>query len=339
MPEGPTILMMAEEARKFVGKTVRDASGNGKLDYARMQGRRVKAIRSFGKLFLVEFAGFALRAHLLLFGSYRIDARRDRPPRLHLAFANGELHIYGGALKYLDGPLAEAFDWRVDVLSDAWDPAKARKALRARPDTLACDALLDQDTFAGVGNIIKNEVLHRIGVHPAARLGELPPAKRAALVKDARAYSFQFLAWKRVGALRRNLRVHRRGNCADCGSPLRLAVLGETKRRAFWCDACQPLPAGADAARATGTPFKTDGWWARRNEADRAARAAAGKTPQEAAKAAAKAAKTARKTVKAPKKAAKTSKKAAKKAPKRVPMARKAGKPTSTAGKTPSRAE
>ena len=248
MPEGPTILMMAEEARKFVRRTVRDASGNAKLDYARMVGRRVKSIRSFGKLFLVEFAGFSLRAHLLLFGSYRIDDTRDRAPRLHLAFDNGELNVYGGALKYIEGPLDEAFDWRGDVLSDAWDPAKARRTLRARPDLLACDALLDQAVFAGVGNIIKNEVLHRVGVHPAAELGDLPAAKLAALVKDARAFSFQFLEWKRAGVLRRNLRVHKRRHCADCGSPLRLAVLGQTQRRAFWCDTCQPLPAGGTRA-------------------------------------------------------------------------------------------
>ena len=31
---------------------------------------------------------------------------------------------------------------------------------------MVCDALLDQTVFAGVGNIIKNEVLFRTGVHP-----------------------------------------------------------------------------------------------------------------------------------------------------------------------------
>ena len=38
-----------------------------------------------------------------------------------------------------------------------WDPAAARRKLRARPDAVVCDALLDQDVFAGVGTIIKNE--------------------------------------------------------------------------------------------------------------------------------------------------------------------------------------
>ena len=42
-------------------------------------------------------------------------------------------------------------------MADEWDPAAARRKLRARPDALVCVALLDQDVFAGVGNIIKNE--------------------------------------------------------------------------------------------------------------------------------------------------------------------------------------
>ena len=220
MPEGPTILMMAEEAAKFVGRPVREASGNAKLAYSRLLRRKPIAIRSFGKQFLVDFGTFYLRAHLLLFGSYRIDETREKPPRLALRFANGELNIYGGSVRLVDGALADDYDWRIDVLSDDWDPARARRTLRARPDTLACDILMDQNVFAGVGNIIKNEVLHRIGVHPAARLDELSAPKRAALVKDAREFSFQVLAWRRRNVLRKHLRVHKRKYCADCGTEL-----------------------------------------------------------------------------------------------------------------------
>ena len=59
-------------------------------------------------------------------------------------------------------------------MNDDWDPKKAKKKLKAAPDMLACDALLDQNIFAGSGNIIKNEVLFRIFVHPASKVGNLP---------------------------------------------------------------------------------------------------------------------------------------------------------------------
>jgi endonuclease-8 len=77
-------------------------------------------------------------------------------------------------LKLIEGDLNGIYDWSADVMNENWDAAKARKKLRAIPKTLVCDALLDQTIFAGVGNIIKNEVLFRIKVHPKTRVGNLP---------------------------------------------------------------------------------------------------------------------------------------------------------------------
>ncbi|HRO68823.1 MAG TPA: hypothetical protein PK951_00545 [Chitinophagaceae bacterium] len=42
---------------------------------------------------------------------------------------------------------------------------------------MVCDALLDQEIFSGVGNIIKNEVLYRIRVHPESLIGDIPLKK------------------------------------------------------------------------------------------------------------------------------------------------------------------
>lgn len=241
MPEGPSILILREAAAKFRGKTVRAVTGNSSLDLGRMQGRRVVALRSWGKHFLIEFRGFTLRVHLLMFGSYAIDERKDRPPRASLRFDNGELNLYSCSLRYLEGDLDDHYDWRADVLSDAWDPALARRKLKAMPQTLVTDALLDQDTFAGVGNIIKNEVLFRIGVHPLSTVGKLPPRKLGQLIKEARQYSFDFLAWKRDFVLRKHWLVHTRRECPRCGGPLTKAYLGKTNRRTFFCPNCQAL--------------------------------------------------------------------------------------------------
>ena len=101
MPEGPSIVILREEAATFRGKTVREVSGNSKLDLARMRGRNVVALRSWGKHFLIEFRGFSLRAHLLLFGSYLIDAEKESTPRVSLRFDNGTLNLYASSLKYI----------------------------------------------------------------------------------------------------------------------------------------------------------------------------------------------------------------------------------------------
>jgi endonuclease-8 len=246
MPEGPTIVILSEECAKFTGKPVRRAEGNTtKIDPARMLGKKVRAFRSWGKHFLVEFSGFTLKVHFLLFGSYRIDEPKENAkPRLSLGFSNGELNLYACQVQYLEGPLGEIYDWRSDVMAEEWDPALARRKLRAMPDALVCDALLDQQVFAGVGNIIKNEVLFRIRVSPLSTVGALPPRKLAELVREARTYSFQFLEWKKAYVLRQHWLAHRKSTCPRCGIKLRLQHLGRTHRRAFWCEHCQKLYGG-----------------------------------------------------------------------------------------------
>ncbi len=239
MPEGPSIVILREAAAKFRGKTVRRATGNSSLDLTRMEGRRVKALRSWGKHFLIEFSGFSLRVHMLMFGSYRIDERKPSPPRVSLQFDNGELNIYASSLKYVEGPLDASYDWRTDVMNDAWDPRLARRRLKQQPDTLVCDALLDQDLFAGVGNIIKNEVLFRQRVHPESKVGDLPPRVLGKVIADAREYSFRFLEWKRAFELKKHWQIHTRRTCPNCGGPVSKTYPGKSRRRTFFCPNCQ----------------------------------------------------------------------------------------------------
>ncbi len=239
MPEGPSIVILREQAAEFAGKVIRHAEGNAKIDMTLLQRKRVRALRSFGKQFLIDLGSVSIRVHLLMFGSYRINERKDAEPRLSLAFAKGELNFYSCSVRLLEEPLDDVYDWRADVMSDAWDPALARKKLRAMPQTLVCDALLDQEVFAGVGNIIKNEVLYRIRVHPLSTLGALPPRKLRELVDQARTYAFDFLAWKKAFVLRKHWLVHNRARCPIHDIPLQRGHLGKTHRRSFFCELCQ----------------------------------------------------------------------------------------------------
>ena len=243
MPEGPSIVILKQQASRFAGQAVREVSGNSRQDLQRMQGRRVRATCSWGKHFLVDFDGFALRVHLLLFGSYRIDDPKPGvAPRVHLGFDDGRLDLYACSVRYLEGSLDEHYDWSVDVMADAWDPAKARQRLRASPRVIAADALLDQDWFAGVGNIIKNEVLHRIRVHPESTIGALSARKLGELVAQARDYSFDFYEWKKAYVLKQHYQVHTKTICPRDGQRLAFrAHLGTRKRRAFFCERCQKL--------------------------------------------------------------------------------------------------
>jgi endonuclease-8 len=241
MPEGPSIVILKEEVGDFKNKKVINVTGNTKTDVKWIEGKKIIDFKSWGKHFLICFDSATIRIHFLLFGSYRINETKPAPPRLHLGFAKGELNFYASSVQLIEGDLDEIYDWSADVMNDAWDPRKVRVKLKAKPSMLVCDALLDQSIFAGVGNIIKNEVLFRIKVHPKSRIGRLPAAKLSALIKEARNYSFDFLEWKKKFVLKKHWLAHTKKICPRCNIPLVKEYLGKTNRRSFFCNNCQVL--------------------------------------------------------------------------------------------------
>jgi endonuclease-8 len=251
MAEGPSIVLLKERAARFLGREIVSVEGNTPIEKERLIGRHVLELRSFGKHFLVELGRFSLRVHLLMLGSYCINERKDKPIRLGLGFAGGDaINFYSCSVKFLDEPLDDVYDWRSDVLADRWDPALARQKLRALPQTLVCDALLDQSIFAGVGNVIKNEIFFRLRLHPLSTVGALPPRKLRELVTQARQYTFEFLEWKRADmdgnklvwqgdTLSGHWLVHNKKTCPRCDVALIKAHLGILDRRSFYCENCQ----------------------------------------------------------------------------------------------------
>jgi len=106
MPEGPSIVILKDEAQSLVGRRIVAVEGNTRIDKERLVGQRIVALRSWGKHFLVELPTFALRVHFLMFGSYRIDARKEAEPRLGLRFARGgEFNLYTCSVRFIEEPL------------------------------------------------------------------------------------------------------------------------------------------------------------------------------------------------------------------------------------------
>ncbi|MEJ7738813.1 MAG: DNA-formamidopyrimidine glycosylase family protein [Chitinophagaceae bacterium] len=239
--EGPSIVILREQAQPFEGKPVLRVQGNSKIDQQRISNQHVMKFKSWGKHFLIGFSGFYLRVHFLMFGSYRINETKQATPRLSLQFDNGEINLYSCGLKLVDEEMDKGYDWDVDVLSETWKPLKAKKALQKNASTMVCDALLDQDIFAGVGNIIKNEVLYRIKVHPETKIESLPPAKLNALIREARNYSFDFYHWKKKFELKKHWLIYNKKKCLSCKLPVHKIYSGNLKRRSFVCNACQRL--------------------------------------------------------------------------------------------------
>ena len=209
MPEGPVILLMKEHLQKFVGEQVVDVSGS-EIEESLIKGKTLKEIKLFGKQTYLIFDEINIRIHLLMFGSYEID-RQIQPNenlRLGLSFKNGKALFYTCSVKLSPNNFLETIDWEADVMSDIWNPEKAKTKLKANPKMMICDALMNQDIFSGVGNIIKNEALFRTAIQPESLIENIPSKKLNDLISEARDFSFDFYKWKREGVLRKKFQVY-----------------------------------------------------------------------------------------------------------------------------------
>lgn len=241
MPEGPSIVILKELVQPFIGKKIINVEGNSKMDIQRMSSHKILDFKSWGKHFLICFENFAVRIHFMLFGSYRINEFKEAKPRLSLQFEDEEINFYACSIQIIDEDVNNMYDWTGDVMNNDWNAEKAHKKLLAQPTTLVCDALLDQNIFAGVGNIIKNEVLFRIKVHPESEMGALPAEQLNALITEARIYSFDFLEWKKNFVLKKHWLAHTKKICPRDNVEFIKKYAGKTKRRTFFCTVCQKL--------------------------------------------------------------------------------------------------
>jgi endonuclease-8 len=251
MPEGPSILILKEKVQQFKGKTVVAAScNNGTLDTSILINQPVTDFKSWGKHFLICFPAFTVRIHLMMFGTYRINTGTEKPPRLHLAFEDGtELNFSACLLQLIEEPLDEVYDWAADVMDPNWDTAKAIKKMKAIPTLLACDALMDQQLFSGVGNIIKNEVLFRSRIHPESLVAAIPLKKKREMIAEAIKYSFEFLEQKKKGVLKRNWQAYHKKECPRDHIPFMEKDTGKSHRASFYCEVCMiKYAAAADKA-------------------------------------------------------------------------------------------
>ena len=116
----------------------------------------------------------------------------------------------------------------------------ALRKVRRHPRAEIADVLLDQSIFAGVGNIIKNEVLFRTRTSPMARVGRPLGAKTAGQSSRTHArFHFAFSNSAGQFALRKNLEIYGRSVCPSCGGRVSRKIHGDRARRSFFCVDCQ----------------------------------------------------------------------------------------------------
>lgn len=248
--EGPSLLLAAEQLAPFVGKVIKGVSGNSKAGIDRLFKKKILAIFAHGKQLIFQFDSFALRIHFMLYGSFKATVNgvevtgdypaKNKPVRLRLDLSNGHIDMYNCSVKFIESDnVYDSFDFSIDTLSEEWDPAKAFKEVKKRPNEQISDVLLDQNLFAGVGNIIRNEVLFLAKTLPTYRVEELSDRKLKEIIKHTREYVFHFYEWRKKFELRKHYQVYRQSVCKKCGGKVTRKKSGLRNRVSFICSRCE----------------------------------------------------------------------------------------------------
>ncbi len=238
--EGPSLVIACEEFKPYLKKKIKEASGSANLEFDAITGAELKKAESWGKHLLLTFSKFTLRIHFLMFGSYRINnPRENRIPKLQLDYGDDQIYFYSCAIKELPKHWRKEYDWSLDLMSSEWSPAQALKKIKAKPTKQVADLLMDQNIFSGLGNIMKNETLFMLRMHPETKIEDLSPARQKALVKASEDYAWMFYEWKKKNVLKRNWQIMRKKKCPICGGKVTKKATGQLKRFSHYCPRCQ----------------------------------------------------------------------------------------------------
>ena len=248
--EGPSLYLSAEWLAPFIGKIILVVEGNTRIGKERLSEKTILDIFSWGKHLVFQFDDFALRVHFMLYGSFEATIKDkkvtgDYPkknvnPRLTLIFEEAQILFYSCSLKYIETSHArDLYDFSTDIMSSAWDPKKAFKAVKSQQADEIGDVLLDQTIFSGVGNIIKNEVLFLVKKKPSTLVKDISNSLLHKVIKTAQEFSIQFYEWRKQFVLKKNYRIYRKSLCPLCGEKICRKTTGKRERISFYCPNCQ----------------------------------------------------------------------------------------------------
>ncbi len=257
MPEGDTIHHAAARIRAVVQghapqELLTPHPRHAPLRWdERLAGQRVRSVDAHGKHLFIRFeGGLTLHSHLRMSGlwSVRPEGERWRRARSRAWLL---MRREGWEVVQFDGPVLELMpdsrtrtDLRLaslgqDILGAEFDGEAFLRRLRADdPSRPIGDALLDQRTVAGIGNVWKCECCFGVGIDPWRATGRVSDEEALALIRFARE-GMQISA--REGPRARPRGVYRRAGerCRRCGSVIRSGGQWEDARTTYWCPGCQ----------------------------------------------------------------------------------------------------
>jgi endonuclease-8 len=254
MPEGDTIHYAAGRIGAVLTGHVPDELATPHPRFGRdrwperLAGRAVRAVDAYGKHLFVRFEGdLVIHSHLRMTGAWRVrPSGRPLPGTAWLVLRRGEHEVL-----QLRGPVLELmtesrtrFDQRLaglgpDILAPELDEARFLRRLRQEDPTRPIgDALLDQRTIAGIGNLWKAEGCFAATIDPWRPVGQVSDEEALAIVRETRPRMQQAAADGRQDRFRRIYGAAGRP-CPRCGATIKVRGQGDDNRPTYWCPTCQ----------------------------------------------------------------------------------------------------
>jgi len=257
MPEGDTIHYAANRIRPILEGRVPDELVTPHPRFARdrwperLHGRAVRSVDAHGKhLFLRFDGGLTIHSHLRMTGSWGTYPRGERWRRgagrawLVVRRAGEEVVQFDGPVLELMTDARTRFDQRIaslgpDIVKPHFDEREFLRRLRRDDPTRPIgDALLDQRTIAGIGNLWKVEGCFQAGVDPWRPAGGVSDDDALEIVRGIRPLMQESAAHGMQDAYRTVYGRHGRP-CPRCGARVRVRGQWDGNRATFWCPGCQ----------------------------------------------------------------------------------------------------
>lgn len=237
--EGPGVYLIKEKLKFLKGKKSIFVSGNTKENKEIIVGKKLLDIKSLGKRLIFEFDSFYLIIHFLMYGSFRInEKRKDKKERISIKFEDAEINFYNTSVKIIKKE-DFIYDPTIDIMSEHFDKIKAKKEIK-NSDKFICDMLLDQNVFAGVGNIIKNEALFRARIHPLSICKNIEEKFIDKLIENILSFSYEFYTLRKMGkSLKNYLLIYGKKFCSICQTKIKIKYI--CGRKTYFCENCQKL--------------------------------------------------------------------------------------------------
>lgn len=262
MPEGDTVWLTAKRIRQaLAGETL--TIGDLRVPAHatdNLAGLLVDDVVPRGKHLLIRFAdGRTLHSHLRMDGAWwiaRADGRRRGGPthEIRAILATPAWQAIGYRLHDIELLPTSAEDRLLghlgpDILGPDWNATEAVRRLRGDVARPIAEALLDQHSLAGIGNLYATETVFLQGITPWTPIADMPDldaivATAHRLMSANRDHPEQ----STTGSLRRD-EAHwvyrRRGQpCRRCRTPIRESTVGSApyQRVTYWCPQCQRGP-------------------------------------------------------------------------------------------------